>query len=32
VAIESLLLQPIDYASVETGTAGRSAELIAELL
>jgi pimeloyl-ACP methyl ester carboxylesterase len=31
-AIESLLSQPVDYAEVETGTAARAAELIAELL
>jgi hypothetical protein len=31
-AIESLLSKPVDYADVETGTAARAAQLIAELL
>jgi hypothetical protein len=31
-AIESLVSQPVDYAEVETGTAARAANLIAELL
>jgi pimeloyl-ACP methyl ester carboxylesterase/UDP:flavonoid glycosyltransferase YjiC (YdhE family) len=31
-AIESLVSQPVDYAEIETGTAARAAELIAQLL
>jgi hypothetical protein len=31
-AIESLLSKPVDYADVETGTAARAAQVIAELL
>ncbi|HEV2216466.1 MAG TPA: alpha/beta fold hydrolase [Candidatus Dormibacteraeota bacterium] len=31
-AIESLLAKPVDYAEIETGTATRAAEMIAELV
>jgi UDP-N-acetylglucosamine:LPS N-acetylglucosamine transferase len=31
-AIESLLSEPVEYREVETGTAGRAARLISELL
>ena len=30
--IESLLSKPVDYADVETGTAARAAQMIAELI